>query len=638
MQIATVFLALVAVLSAAGLYGVGALQRQLTHDVLVDMAGRLELMVERMHAQGMNYARNAPRDHSSYSRDLELYYQDLISDVAAVDAVVQTFMSGDFKAAMPEGSHWLRPRLSAEVLESIADLEDHWDRWRDSLSAALGDTPDRPRLEQAAAHVSEGHADLVAATRHFASAVRAWRDRGYRIMTRGVIGIAVLTLTLVLALLGLLLWKVLTPLRTATVGFQRVADGDFGYRLPVLGATEIQHLTGSFNRLSERLDLFYQLMSGLQQGQDLDDLVGLLGSRFAGLLGCDWIGVVLIDDARASARVETSWLDGAPLPKDRRLYRLQGTLLEQVLADEHPLHVQQMAETARDNPAYELLRHLVALGMRDALFLPITPRTQSPVPAVVVFASREADGLSGARRGLLHNSAQMLVQAFGRTARFAEQGRLAAIGELVSGIVHELRTPLTTVSMALAHVEGRETDPRAKRRLALGMRECERMRRLLEEMLLYAKPLSFEPRALDPRPLLTEVIGEARERWEHVIEIETETHRPEILGDPDRLRQIFVNLTENACEAAPEGAEITWRIDTDRKGQETRLRIQNPGETIPEHLLPRLTQPFFSTKSGGTGLGLAIVQRLVELHGGRLVIRSTAQEGTCVELYFPGLV
>jgi len=90
---------------------------------------------------------------------------------------------------------------------------------------------------------------------------------------------------------------------------------------------------------------------------------------------------VLIDERRASARVETSWLDGLPRPGAQRLYRLQGTLLERVLADETPLYVQAMAERASANPAYELLRHLVALGMRDAIFLPLTPQTQTPIPA-----------------------------------------------------------------------------------------------------------------------------------------------------------------------------------------------------------------------------------------------------------------
>ncbi|MEA1053704.1 HAMP domain-containing sensor histidine kinase, partial [Lamprobacter modestohalophilus] len=68
---------------------------------------------------------------------------------------------------------------------------------------------------------------------------------------------------------------------------------------------------------------------------------------------------------------------------------------------------------------------------------------------------------------------------------------------------------------------------------------------------------------------------------------------------------------------------------------EVRLSVHNPGEPIPADRLPRLTEPFFSTKASGTGLGLAIVARLVEQHGGRLSIRSTAEQGTSVEIVLP---
>ncbi|MEA1053820.1 histidine kinase, partial [Lamprobacter modestohalophilus] len=122
--------------------------------------------------------------------------------------------------------------------------------------------------------------------------------------------------------------------------------------------------------------------------------------------------------------------------------------LERVLADETPLHVQAMAERASANPAYELLRHLVALGMHDAIFLPLTPQTQTPIPAVVVFATRDPAGFGDARQRLLRQHRSAADPGVGRTARLAEQGRLAAIGEFASGIVHELRTPLSTIAMA----------------------------------------------------------------------------------------------------------------------------------------------------------------------------------------------
>jgi signal transduction histidine kinase len=657
-QVTAAFVALLLLVAAAGLYAVGAFQRQLAYDSLVDIAGRLELTVEKMHAQGMNYVQNAPRDYATYYRDVRLYYQDLLADVATFDEVVDTFMRGDFGDMLPMTLPWIRPRLEGEVADAVHHLEQVWKDYRAALFAALGEDEREPRLEWAAEHVMAEHEPLAAATEALSTALRHWTDREYRLMIHGAVAVGAGILLLSLLLLAVLNWKALAPLRGTMAGFQRVAAGDFGHRLPVTGATEVRDLTISFNRLSERLDLLYQLIQGLQQGQDLDQLVGVLGGHFRELLGCDWIGVVFVDDARASAQVETSWLDGAPQSNDGRLYRLQGTLLEDVLADGSPLDVPDLPERARANPAYEFLRHLAALDMRDAIFLPLTRDTGTPVPAVLVFATRRDDGFDATQRRLLGNSAQLLAQGFARIARYAEQGRLAAIGEFASGIAHELRTPLSTVSLALDHLAGREQDERARRRIELGIGEVERMRRLLDDMLLYAKPLMLELRAVEPGGMLASFIGEVGERYSGYrvrlgrergrgFDVDTDTQTDALVGgspdgggamilvDPERMRQVFTNLTDNACQAAPPATAITWSVADDINRGAVTLSIHNAGEPIPPHLLPRLTEPFFSTRTGGTGLGLAIVRRLVEQQGGRMEIRSDANEGTRVELRFP---
>jgi signal transduction histidine kinase/HAMP domain-containing protein len=638
-QLTAGFLGLLLLFAGASLYAIGAFQRQLAYDALVEIAGRLELTAEQIHAQAMNYKQNAPRDYATYYRDVRLYYQDLTTHVATFDQVVESFMKGDFQGETPTPLPWMKPRLGTGVTTATRDLERTWEAWRRALFTAMGEDVDEPRLEWAAEHVVAEHAVLGDATEALTLALRDWTASEYRRMVRGALGVAVAAALVAAGLLMMLRYRVLAPLRRTIAGFQRVADGDFGHRLPVEGTTEIQDLTGSFNRLSVRLDLLHQLIRRLQQGNDLEDLVGFLSREFRDLLGFDWIGVVFIDDARANARVETGWLDGEPQPDDRRLFRLQGTLLESALADGAPLRVADAVARARENPAYEFLGHLVALGMRDAIFLPLTAQTQTPVPAVVIFATRDPEGFDSTRRRLLGNIAQLLTQGFGRTARFAEQGRLAAIGELASGIAHELRTPLSTVSMALESLSTLGLEERARRRLALGLGETERMRRLLEDMLLYAKPLSLELRPVEVNRLLSSFIeGYGNPGGQDRVRLHTDAANPWILGDLDRLRQIFVNLTDNACQAAPEGTEVTWRVEDDPARSQVLIAIHNGGEPIPARILPRLTEPFFSTRTEGTGLGLAIVRRLVEQHGGGLAIESAPDQGTEFRLAFPRLV
>ena len=165
------------------------------------------------------------------------------------------------------------------------------------------------------------------------------------------------------------------------------------------------------------------------------------------------------------------------------------------------------------------------------------------------------------------------------------------------------------------------------------------MARLMDDMLLYAKPI---PLKMQPVNLVDEV---SRIIESDLMTVKAQNQRFEleplpdlelgILADRDRLTQIFVNLARNACEAAPENGVIRWSLSANPGAEIVVLEIQNGGDPIPPDMLPKLTAPFLTTKRSGTGLGLSIVKRLVEAHGGELQISSDAREGTCVRIMFP---
>ena len=637
-QVAAAFVGMVAMFAAAGLYAIGAFERQLTYDGLVDIAARLELTAEQIQVQALNYKQNAPRDYATYYRDVRLYYQDLTTHVATFDGVVDSFMAMEAGGALHGTRRWSKPGVSAAVHDAVHGLEAAWEVYRRTLFEAIGDDPAEPRLEWAAEHVIAEHRALSEATGALTVNLRDWAAAEHRRLTRGAVLVGLIALVVAVGLLAVLERKVLAPLGRTMAEFQRVAAGDFKHRLGVHGTSEIRDLTTRFNQLTVRLDLLHEMIARLQQGRDLDELIGFLAEDFRGLLGFDWIGVVLIDAIGAVARLETCRLDGRPCPSGQRLFRLRGTLLEAALAGEGPMHVADMERQARENPPYELLRHLVAGGMRDAIFLPLTPQSQAPTPAVVVLAARDPQRFDAPQRRFLGNIAQLLTHSFGRTARLAEQARLAAIGEFASGIAHELRTPLTTVSLALDYLAEHPPDERARRRADLGRQEANRMRRLLEDMLLYAKPLRL---ALAP----TDLVGQLRDliaayqetRGEDRLRLAAPPAEAVILADADRLRQVLLNLTDNACQAAPAGTEVVWELTASTDGDQVLVSVRNQGEPIPPGLLGRITEPFVSTKSGGAGLGLAIVRRLVEQQGGAITIASSRTEGTRVTLSFPRL-
>ena len=108
-----------------------------------------------------------------------------------------------------------------------------------------------------------------------------------------------------------------------------------------------------------------------------------------------------------------------------------------------------------------------------------------------------------------------------------------------------------------------------------------------------------------------------------------------IKADPPKLKQVLINLVQNACEAISPGEVVTCCLAQDDHPEYIRLSVHNKGTPIPEELLPKLTEPFISNKSGGTGLGLAIVKQIVNAHQGTLLIQSNASEGTTISFTLP---
>lgn len=223
-------------------------------------------------------------------------------------------------------------------------------------------------------------------------------------------------------------------------------------------------------------------------------------------------------------------------------------------------------------------------------------------------------------------------------AKLVEQERLAAIGEFASGIIHEIRNPFTTMKMGLNFFKKLDLSEPAKIRLSLALEEADRLERLLKEILLYAKPQTLKLLPIDVNQLIANLLGvlqimpEAKQRK---IEFYLGSSPAKILGDEDKIKQVLINLVRNAYEAISSGDIVKLQVENKIQEQQVYIKIHNGGDPIPPEVLPKLTQPFYSTKSSGTGLGLAIVKRIVEAHKGKLLIESTAELGTTISIKLP---
>ena len=246
------------------------------------------------------------------------------------------------------------------------------------------------------------------------------------------------------------------------------------------------------------------------------------------------------------------------------------------------------------------------------------------------------------RLGLLDTQQNRYILALARdvTERKASEqamARLAEIGELAAMIVHEVRSPLTTVLMGLNSFRDLELSERAKIRLELALEESDRLQGLLNEILLYARQQTLELQALDLNQLVLDIKASLLDNptiCDRHLNIQLPPQPVIIQADRDKLKQVFINLVTNACEACHQGDEVIWEVQPPTQNQ-VLITVHNGGKPIPPEILPKLTQPFFTTKSNGNGLGLAITQRIIEAHHGDLQITSSSRDGTMVEVSLP---
>lgn len=636
-QIGMALVSLIAVFVYFSMHTMSMLEEQRSHGALLRLAGELQVTIQHMAMQAINYQDNAPQDKVSYARDLKLYYQDLLDNTQQFGSVCKAFASGDFNEQQMPGNLSMKPMLSDATMDAAYALEVYWNDYLKDLKKKLGES-NMPKLAQAAEFIVNSNIELSHKTEDLLSALDS--DIKNRTEETGNI----IRMSFIMAILlsgGIMLWfytQVLRPLDRSVRGFKKVANGNFGYQVETTEDNEIGWLTQSFNQLSARIGTLFELTTRLQEGSDLDQTLQFVSRSFPELLPMDWVGVLFVTDPN-QIQLEAAYSDGQPENLGMLRFALNDTLLAQCLESGESLHIPDIKEVALLNPNYRFLHVLVDRKRRDAIFLPVTG--QSPVPVVLVFASRQPHAYQREHLELLSRLALVISLSFGRTIKLAEHARLAAIGEFASGIAHEIRTPLATVSMALDYFRNAELSESAEKRVALASTEMSRINRLLEDMLLYAKPISLNLEKLELSSLLQDVISSQQKTANAKsvnIQLHCSTDLPSINADHDRLMQIFINLVRNAIDAAASGSEVTITANTAGSNPNILdISVHNLGQVIQEDQLQQIFEPFFTTKAAGTGLGLPIVRRLVLAHGGRINVSSTQQEGTYFRVQLPRL-
>ncbi|WP_161598917.1 ATP-binding protein [Bacillus mesophilum] len=212
--------------------------------------------------------------------------------------------------------------------------------------------------------------------------------------------------------------------------------------------------------------------------------------------------------------------------------------------------------------------------------------------------------------------------------------KLMAAGQLAAGIAHEIRNPLTAIKGFLQLTEDHHND--TKPYFEIIHAEIDRIELILSELLTLAKPKEMKFKVMNKVKELLEDVTTLIETQAILNNVEIVTNMssctPSIQCDENQLKQVFINLLKNSIEAMPDGGKIIIDFDVIQDSIQIAFRDDGPG--IPDHLLNRVQEPFFTTKEKGTGLGLMISKQIIENHSGRFHLSSDAK-GTSIIVTLP---
>ncbi|MEC0232416.1 PAS domain S-box protein [Paenibacillus alba] len=213
--------------------------------------------------------------------------------------------------------------------------------------------------------------------------------------------------------------------------------------------------------------------------------------------------------------------------------------------------------------------------------------------------------------------------------------KLSVVGQLAAGVAHEIRNPLTSLKGFIQFLQQGAVNKQEY--YDIMMSELTRIELIITEMLVLAKPqlIRYQPKSIEAIVQSVITLLETQANMNNIQFVVVMEHRlPLVHCEENQLKQSFINVIKNAMEAMPDGGQIDIHM---QMADDTTVRVifKDRGSGIPDHVLARLGEPFYSTKEKGTGLGLMTTSKIIEDHHGQLMVESKVGEGTVVSVTLP---
>ena len=403
--------------------------------------------------------------------------------------------------------------------------------------------------------------------------------------------------------------KLGSSLEALAEGTRAVAQGDFTGLNPIRSRDELGALTGLFNQMTNQLADARRASE--QQQREVESAKGYLESVLTHLSS----GVLALDDQFRLRSVNTSatHILGAPLEEMQRMT------------------LQQIAEK------FNLLQSFC-----ETITAAFAETNDGEWQRQIERLSKNGDQILLIRGTHLPRGTEAgYVVVFDDISHLLQSERQAAWGEVARRLAHEIKNPLTPIQLSAERLQYKlsskldENDAKLLQRATHTIvSQVSAMKNMVNDFADYARGPALQLSHLDLHRLIREVLG-LYEANAVPITLKLRAERTEINGDPTRLRQILHNLLQNAQDALQGVAHPKITLSSETEHGQILLRVVDNGSGFAENVLSKAFEPYMTTKTKGTGLGLAIVKKIIEEHGGRIMVENQVNGGACVTVSLP---
>lgn len=608
---------------------------------------------------------------------VEILRQDLVINVQTVqshlytlgtsfgkelDVIVENVATLDNAVQKCSGCHH-----SPEITSKIKTIQDLTEQYKEALSTFITTTAGRERVERlqiVAANIGTmiltktQEMALIANQRLNDKTIAAIKD----VSNSRIILIVTLLLCffIALAIAASLTREVTEPVSELLKATRKIKTGELGYTTSYAGKDEFKELLESFNDMSitlnennkkiiqhlVRLSGLYRITLSFHAITNVEDIYKEVSYGIAELVDIEQCGVILLDKDKEffthsfpAFGLNQEQIAHIKIPQENFIDIYRSSNRRPLILNDNaaalPLGEIDTALNVKNlmliwiRQKGELLGAIRVANKKSGDF------SEEDSRILGILANNVSVALENAK--LYENLKKQMVELKETQEQLVQAAKLAAIGELASNIAHEINNPLTSI-LGYSELIKEEVDiANIMRDIEVIEKESLRARDIVHQLLEFSRKRPLEIKEIQINDIMSEVLALAAVplKDSNIKISKFYGDIPLIEGDANQLKQVFLNIINNAIFAMQGGGSLVVTTTMTDKDS-VHIEIRDTGKGIPKEILQRIFEPFFTTKQEkGTGLGLSVSYKIIQSHNGRIDVESEESRGTKFTIVLP---